>query len=87
MSEVRGSSREELPHVRGQGSLGGDTPQTRSESVTLRSHLQARGRSWEEPPTRGQSLWRGGASLGVVAAQAQEGLEDLSHVEGQEQQR
>ena len=54
--------------------------------VTLKSYPkpEATGGSWEEPPTRGQSLWRGGASLGVVAAQAQEGLEELSHVEGQE---
>ena len=28
--------------------------------------------------------WPGGATWGVVAAQAQEGLEELSHVEGQE---
>ena len=28
--------------------------------------------------------WPGGATGGVVAARAQEGLEELSHVEGQE---
>ena len=37
--------------------------------------------------TRGQGRWPGGATRGVVAAQAQEGLEELSHVEGQEWQR
>ena len=34
--------------------------------------------------TRGQGLQLGGATRGVVAVQAQEGLEELSHVEGQE---
>ena len=33
----------------------------------------------------GQGRWLGGATQGVVAAQAQEGLEELFHVEGQEQ--
>ena len=55
-----------------------------------RSHLapEARGSDPEEPPrTRGQGRQPGGASQGAVAAQAQEGLEELSHVEGQEWQR
>ena len=34
--------------------------------------------------SRGQGQWLGGATGGAVAAQAQEGLEELSHVEGQE---
>ena len=33
---------------------------------------------------RGQGQRPGGASRGAVAAQVQEGLEELSHVEGQE---
>ena len=41
--------------------------------------------SWEEPPHAwGQGLQTGGATHGAVAEQAQEGLEELSHVEGQE---
>ena len=32
---------------------------------------------------QGQGLQSGGATRGTVAAQAQEGLEELSHVEGQ----
>ena len=40
----------------------------------------------EEPPRAwGQGRQLGGATLGAVAEQAQEGLEELSHVEGQEQ--
>ena len=52
MSEVRGSSREEIPHVRGQGWLGKAISRWRSGAVTLRSHPEpeARGGSWEEPP-------------------------------------
>ena len=53
MSEVRGGSREELPHA--------PKPETR-------------GGGQEELP-------------GAVAAQAQEGLEELSHIEGQEERR
>ena len=42
----------------------------------------------EKPPrTRGQGRWPGEATRGTVAVQAQEGLEELSHVEGQEQRR
>ena len=36
---------------------------------------------------RGQGQQPGGAARGVVAAQAQEDLEELSHVEGQERWR
>ena len=49
MSKARGGSREELPHIRGQG-----------------------------------RRWPGGATRGAVAARAQKGLEELSHIEGQE---
>ena len=52
-SEVRGSSQEELPHVRGRGGSREEQP-----------HIQ-----------------------GTVAAWAQEGLEELFHVEGQEGRR
>ena len=53
MTEVRGGSREELPHA--------PTP-------------KARGSGWEDQPH----------VQGIVAAQVQEGLEELSHFEGQE---
>ena len=33
---------------------------------------------------QGEGLWPGGATRGAVAEQAQEGLEELSHVESQE---
>ena len=62
---------------------------------------EARGGDLEEPPqARGQGWQQGGAThtearasgweeqpQGVVAAQAQEGLEELSHFEGQDQRR
>ena len=62
---------------------------------------EARGGDLEEPPrargqgqqlggathARGKGQRPGGASRGAVAAQAQEGLEELSHVEGQERRR
>ena len=40
---------------------------------------------WEKPPrTRDQGWQLGGATQGAVASQVQEGLEEQSHVEGQE---
>ena len=44
--------------------------------LLLQPYAQARGGSWEEQPH----------VQGVVAVRAQEGLEELSHVEGQERQ-
>ena len=72
MSEVSGSGREELPRVGGQGQPGDTTSHRRPGVVTLRSHPEpeARASGWEEHPE--------------VAAQAQEGLEELSQVEGQQ---
>ena len=71
--------------------------------MAWRSHFvpEARGGDPEEPPrargqgwqlggatnAQGQGKEPGGATRGVVAAQAQEGLEELSHVEGQERWR
>ena len=89
VSEVRGGGREELPRIRGQWRQGGDTPRPRSGAAS-RSHLtpEARGGDLEEPPrARGQGWWLGGATQGAVAEQAQEGLEELSHVECQEWRR
>ena len=64
-SKVRGSSREELPHVLGQWRPGGDTSSTSPGAVALRSDpaLEARDGSQEEPccaPSQGQRL--GGAT-------------------------
>ena len=97
----QGSGRKELPSVRGQWQLGGDTPRPRSGAAG-RSHFvpKARGSDPEEPPrarcqgwqlggatrAQGQGQQLGGATQGAVAEQAQEGLEELSHVEGQEEQ-
>ena len=89
-SEVRGGGREETPHVQGQGQQGEATSHPRPGVVTLRSHPkpEARGSSWEEPPTpEASASGREEQIKGAVAEQAQEGLEELSHVEGQERQR
>ena len=51
-----------------------------------KSHLVPKARSGdpEKPPqARGQGRRLGGAKQGVVAVLAQEGLEELSHDEGQ----
>ena len=85
----QGSSQEELPHVRGQLWPRGDTPHPRS-GAGRRSHLvpEARGGDPEEPPqARGQGQRSGEAMRGAVAAWAQEGLEELSHIEGQERRQ
>ena len=65
-SEVRGGSREEIPH----------TPSPRPVAAGRRSYPtpEARGGSREDQPH----------IQVAVAARAQEGLEELSHVEGQE---
>ena len=99
MSEVRGSSREELPCIRGRG--GWEKPsrtEARGGDPEEPPEPEARGGDPEKPPraqgqgrqlggathARGQGLQPGGVTQGVVAAQAQEGPEELSHIEGQE---
>ena len=71
-SKVSGSW-EETPRARGQGQRPrGATPRLRPVAARRRHpEPEARGGSWEEPPKE-------------LAEQAQEGLEELSHVEGQE---
>ena len=77
-SEVRGSGREEPPHIQGQGWRprvpGCDT-------------AGAAERSYPMPEARGGSREKQPHIQGVVAARAQEGLEELLHVQGQEGQR
>ena len=76
-SEVKGDRREELLCIRGQGRQpGGATPRPRPGAVAGRSNPtpEARGGSREDQPH----------VQGAVAARAQEGLEELSHIEGQE---
>ena len=70
--------REELPHVRGQGQWP-RVPGCNGAGTAKRSYPKSkvRGDGQEEPPH----------VQGAVAAQAQEGLEELSHVEGQERWR
>ena len=68
------SSREEIPHVQGQGQRP-RVPGCEGAGTAERSYpaSEVRG-SWEEPPR----------IQGAVAVRAQEDLEELSHVEGQE---
>ena len=81
----RRSSRAELPCVRGRGRgrPRGDTQRLRSGAVAGRSYLphaptpEARGGGREDQPL----------VQGAVDARAQEGLEELSHVEGQKGRR
>ena len=73
----RRNGREELPCVPGQGRwLKGATPRPKPEAVAGRSHTapEARAGGREEQPN----------IQGLLAVQAQEGQEELSHAEGQE---
>ena len=74
----KGSGQEELPRIQGQGQQprvpGCDGARTAERSYPA---SEVRGVGWEEPPHVQRA----------VAAQAQESLEELSHVEGQEGQR
>ena len=55
----------------------------------MRSHLEpeARGGSWEELPTPRPGPVAGRSNLRSGGCSAQEGLEELSHAEGQERCR
>ena len=50
--QVRGGSREEQPHVQGQGRPGGAIPRPRSGATARRSYPtpEDRGRGWEKQP-------------------------------------
>ena len=68
--------REELPHVRGQGAAQRSYPRLRPGEAAGRSYLttEVRGGSREEQPH----------IQGAMAEWAQEGREELFHVQGQE---
>ena len=82
MSEIKGCGQEGLPHT--------PKPRARGSGREELPHApmpEARGGGWEEQP---MPKARGGGQedqphiQGAVAAWVQEGLEELSHVEGQE---
>ena len=81
---------EEPPQVQGQGRRpGGATPCPRSGAVAGRSYLASEVRSggWEELPhfkVRGSGREEQPHLQGAVAVGAQEGLEEILHVQGQE---
>ena len=84
----KGGSQEELPHIRGQGQRprvpGCDSTGTAERSYpSLRSGAAAQ-RSYPTSEVSGGGQEEQPHSQGAVAARAQEGLEELSHVEGQE---
>ena len=99
-SEVNGG-REELPRVQGQGQRP-RVPGCDGAGMAERSYPASKVRGGQEKPpraraqglqlggathARGQGRGPGGATPGAVATRVQEGLEELSHVEGQEQRR
>ena len=79
VSKVKGGGREETPRVRGQGRPGEATSHPRPGAVTLRRQLKGQ-QLGVATHARGQGRRPGGATRGVVAAQAQEGLQELSHI-------
>ena len=78
MSEVRGSS-QECQAATAEEQLRGATPLPRSGSVN--------GRSYPRPEARGGGQEELPYVQGAVAAWAQEGLEELFHVQDQEGRR
>ena len=80
-------SREELPHIRGQGQRP-RVPGCEGAGTAERSHptSKVRGGGWEEIPHPPKPEARGSGwkdQTHTMAARAQEGLEELSHIEGQ----
>ena len=98
MSEVRGGSQEEIPHAPSlrPGATGGRSypmplsPRPRAAEARSNPTSEVRGSSREELPHAPKPKASGGGReeqphvQGARAARAQEGLEELSHVEGQE---
>ena len=86
----RGGGREELPHVRGHGRRP-RVPGSDSAGAAKRSYPSPRlgaaaRRSYPTSEVRGGGREEQPHFQGVVAARAQEGLEELLHVQGQEGQ-
>ena len=90
---LRSTGRKELLHGRGQGGQPrGDTQRLRSGAAPRRRypmppHPRPRavaGRSNPSPEARGGGREDQPHVQGAMAARAQEGLEELSHIEGQE---
>ena len=78
----QGRRREELPRVRGQGRRpGGETPRPKPEA---RDDGREELPHAPKPEAKGGGLEEQPHDQGAVAARAQEGLEELSHIEGQE---
>ena len=82
MYEVRGRGREEIPHAPSPrpGAMGGRSYPTH---LSPRPRVTA-GRSNRTTEARGSGRKDQPLVQGAVAVQAQDGLEELSHIEGQE---
>ena len=87
----KGGGQEELPHVQGQGQRprvpGCAGTGTAEKSYPSPRPGVAAGRSYPMPEARGGGRGDQPHIQGAVAARAQEGLEELSRVEGQEGQQ
>ena len=88
-SEVRGGSRGELPHARGQGHWPrGATSRPSSGALAETSYPTSEVRggrtTYRTPEVRGGGREGKPHNQGAVAAQAQEGPEELLHLQGQE---
>ena len=85
---LRGGSQEELPEVRGQGQQprvpGCDGAGMAERSYPTSEVAAAAGRSYPTSEVRGGYREELPHLQGAVAARAQEGLEELFHVQGQE---
>ena len=91
-------SREELPHVRGQGQKLSGPHAQRAEAKGSYPTSEVRGSGRECQAATAQEWLRGATQVqgrgggreeqphiqGAVAAQVQEDMEELSHIEGQE---
>ena len=92
MSEFTGGGQEEIPSLQGQGWQRRSYPASEvrgsgQEELPHAPMPETRGRGREEQPTpeaRGGGREDQPHVQGAVAVRAQEGLEELSHIEGQE---
>ena len=88
---LKGGGQEELPHVRGQGQrprvpdCDGAGTAGRSYSTPPRPRPEAAASGEQPTPETRGGGWEDQPQVqGAVAAREQEGLEELSHVEGQD---